>query len=67
MKCHKEGTIPAYKVFRTSLEVMFGRKEARRICVHLDGGGGDIEAKMFGDVWEDLMLNRKTRGSVGVK
>jgi len=61
MNCHKKGTIPAYKVFRKSFEIMFGKKETRRICTHLDDGGGDIEANMFGDIWEDLVFNRKTR------
>ena len=61
MNCHKNGTIPAYRVFRASLDAMFGKKEQRRICDHLDNDGHDIVAGMFGDVWEDLMLNRKTR------
>ena len=61
MNCHKNGTIPAYKVFRKSLEAMFGKKETKRICLHLDAGGNDMRADMFGDVWEDLMFNRKTR------
>ena len=61
MNCHKNGMIPAYRVFRTSLEVMFGKKEQRRICDHLDNNGSDIAVGMFGDIWEDLMLNRKIR------
>ncbi len=67
MNCHKDGTIPAYKVFRKSLEAMFGKKETRRICLHLDTNGGDIRAGIFGDVWEDLTLNRKTRSKKGAK
>jgi Fe-S-cluster containining protein len=61
MNCFKNGTIPAYKVFRKSLEAMFGKKETRGICEDLDDGCGDVQAMMFGDVWEDLILNRKTR------
>ena len=61
MNCHKDGTVPAYKVFRKSLDVMFGKKESRRICEHFDNGGGNIMAYMFGDVWEDLVFNRKAR------
>lgn len=61
MNCHKNGTIPAYKVFRKSLELMFGKKETKRVCNHLDNNGSDIMVGMFGDVWEDLMFNRKIR------
>jgi Fe-S-cluster containining protein len=61
MNCHKNGTIYAYKVFRKSLEAMFGKKETRCICNHLDYGGNDIRVAMFGDIYEDLMLNRKIR------
>lgn len=61
MNCHKNGTIPAYRVFRKSLEAMFGKKETKRICIHLDNNGSDIRVGMFGDVWEDLRVNRKIR------
>ena len=61
MNCHKNGTIPAYKVFRKSLELMFGKKETKRVCNHLDNNGSDIMVGMFGDVWEDLIFNRKLR------
>ncbi len=61
MKCHKEGTIAAYIVFEKSLIAMFGKRESNRICLHLDKGGGDIQAVMFRDVWEDLNYNRKAR------
>ena len=46
LKCYGDGGKPAYVVFRTSLDLIFGKIEAERICVHLDSGGGDIIAKM---------------------
>lgn len=61
MNCHMQGTVPAYKVFRKSLVIMFGKKETIRICEHLDNSDANLDSYMFGDVWEDLMLNRKTR------
>lgn len=61
MSCHKEGTIAAYKVFENSLKAMFGKKEANRIYLHLDNNGGDMQAFMFKDVWEDLNYNRNIR------
>lgn len=54
MKCHGHGE-PAYKVFRASLELLFGEEEALRISNHLDSGGGDIVATMAEGVPEALM------------
>lgn len=61
MNCHLNGTIPAYKVFRKSLEIMFGKIETKRICLHLDAKSKNIPVFMFGDVYEDLMFIRKIR------
>ena len=61
MKCHKKGILPAYHVFKRSFDVMFGKRESKRICVHFDKGGSDVYAYMFGDVWEDLQYNLKIR------
>ncbi|MEK0337679.1 MAG: YkgJ family cysteine cluster protein, partial [Nitrosopumilus sp.] len=61
MTCHKKGIFPAFKVFRKSLEIMFGKKETKRIYAHLNNGGGDIDAYMFSDIWEDLKYNINVR------
>jgi len=45
MKCHGQGEL-AYKVFRASLDLIFGGDEAGRICAELDAGAGDIMATM---------------------
>jgi len=40
LKCYNDGPkIPAYKAFRTSLNMLFGSDESQRICDHLEGGG----------------------------
>jgi DNA modification methylase len=53
MNCRrKDGRTPAYKVFRASLDQFFGKKEAQRICKHLDNDGGDIEAQMLATSYE---------------
>lgn len=41
-----KGGKPAYQTFRASLDRIFGLKEAKRVCDHLDNGGGDLEAYM---------------------
>lgn len=61
MKCHKEGTIPAYKVFRRSLDVMFGRKEAIRICNHLDSKNNDVWSFMKRSIYVVLCSNARIR------
>lgn len=57
LPCYKnEGEkAPAYRTFRSSLEIIFGLEETARIIAHLDAGGGDliascepaIKAKLF--------------------
>ena len=46
MRCHRDGTVAAYLVFRRSLEALFGSGETERIVTHLDGGGGNLIAEM---------------------
>ena len=41
--------LPAYKAFRSALNLLFGLSEAERICKHLEAGGGDLTAQMLGD------------------
>lgn len=47
LRCYDEGKkLPAYEVFRASLDLIFGEEEAARIVAHVDGGGGDLYARM---------------------
>lgn len=47
LKCFRDGRqLPAYVAFRASLDLLFGRAEAARVCDHLSRGGGDITAHM---------------------
>jgi hypothetical protein len=42
--CFKaEPRLPAYKAFRSGLQMLFGEEETERIVAHFDGGGGDLE------------------------
>ena len=43
MKCHGSGDY-AYRVFRASLDIIFGYDEAQRICDYYDSNDGDLEA-----------------------
>jgi Fe-S-cluster containining protein len=61
MNCHINGTKPAYKVFRKSLDIMFGKKEAARICELVQNTDAILDAYMFGDVWQDLNFNSERR------
>ncbi len=63
MNCHRKGTMPAYKVFRRSLDLMFDEEEAMWINNHLDAGGEDIWVWMKSDVLKIMQGNRKTRMS----
>ncbi len=45
MKCHGEGE-PAYRCFRSSLDLIFGDEEAGRICAQLEANNGDVRADM---------------------
>ena len=47
LKCYDDGNRrPAYRAFRSSLDLLFGITEAERICGHLERGGGDLMADM---------------------
>lgn len=45
LKCHGQGE-PAYITFFASLVLLFGQREAARIKMYLDAGGGDMVAIM---------------------
>ena len=48
LRCYRaEGSIPAYRAFRSGLEVLFGAEEAGRIVAHFDAGGGDYTAQLL--------------------
>ena len=53
LKCHGSGR-PAYKVFRPSLDLIFGIAEAVRICGELDKDNGDVRALMPRTSYEKL-------------
>ncbi|KKL09787.1 hypothetical protein LCGC14_2562370 [marine sediment metagenome] len=55
MRCHGTGE-PAYKVFRASLDAVFGMPEADRIVGLLDAGCGDITATMLSATYNYLRL-----------
>jgi hypothetical protein len=62
LKCYNDGRrIPAYIAFRASLDLIFGQKEAARICDHLAAGGGDIWATMPGSSYERLKTNDRLK------
>ena len=54
LRCFKDGVLPAYRAFATSLELLFGPVEAARIAAHLDGGGGDLPAAMLDSSYDAL-------------
>lgn len=58
LKCYNDGPrLPAYVAFRASLNLIFGLDESERICLHLENGGGDIEAEMPELNWRILRDN----------
>ena len=62
LKCFKDGRqLPAYVAFRASLDLLFGAQEAARICAHMEGGGGDLEAAMPAASYAKLRENDATR------
>jgi len=72
MKCHIKGRGSkkgeyAYKVFRPSLDLIFGKEEAERVCKLLDAGLENIkEAKISIEVYDKLnyLESLKTKGRV---
>jgi len=53
MKCHGEGK-PAYVVFRSSLDLLFGVDEAERVCAELAKGVDRVRAEMPRQSYENL-------------
>lgn len=66
LKCYgDEPTEPAYRVFRQSLDMLFGNEEATRLCEHLDNGGGDITGYMHRTAYEMLLENDAIKQASG--
>ena len=59
LPCYKasDGKRPAYKAHNASLELIFGKDEAKRIVNHLDQRRGDIEATMPLSSYNKLIEN----------
>jgi hypothetical protein len=58
LKCYNQGNkLPAYRAFRASLDLIFGQEEAQRVCDLLEGGSGDITAKIPKSIWKILVEN----------
>lgn len=57
LRCYKDGGEPAYRAFATSLVLLFGQAEAKRITAHFDDDGGDIMASMPERSWRILRDN----------
>jgi hypothetical protein len=54
MKCHSEKGDYAYRVFRASLNLIFGNEEAERICTYYDKNDGDIDAFISKETYRKL-------------
>jgi len=46
LKCYRDGTLPAYVAFRTSLELLFGSAATDGLTAHLDNGGDSLMMQM---------------------
>lgn len=58
LKCYDDGNkIPAYKAFRASLDLIFGKEEAERICASLDKSDDDVTAYIKPDIFDILVVN----------
>ena len=53
MKCHGSGDY-AFRVFRSSLNLIFGEKEAERICNYYESNEGDLESWIPRENYEKL-------------
>ena len=42
LRCYRDGVLPAYRAFASSLVLLFGADVANILTEHLDRGGGDI-------------------------
>jgi 16S rRNA G966 N2-methylase RsmD len=54
MKCHSEKGDYAYRVFRASLNLIFGKEESERICTYYDKNDGDIDAFITNETYQKL-------------
>lgn len=54
MKCHGDGDY-AYRVFRASLDLIFGKEEAQRICDYYDHNDGDLTAYMTKENYDKII------------
>lgn len=46
LRCYRDGDLPAYRAFRSSLDLLFGESEAGRIVDALERGSDDLWALM---------------------
>jgi len=60
LRCFKNGTVPAYLAFQSSLDALFG-KDSQTIINHLKNGGGDIIVSMPLPSYRIITDNRRAR------
>lgn len=66
LKCYNDGNkIPAYKAFRESLNLIFGREEAERVCKELDSSNKDVIAYISKENYEKLVTNDQIKKNNG--
>jgi hypothetical protein len=62
LKCYRDGDLPAYRAFATSLGLLFGQPEAERITAALEAGAsGQIPAAMLDGSYQALRLLQQVR------
>lgn len=61
LKCYKDGDAPAYIAFKTSLIMLFGAIQYKKMAAHLDEGGADIYLDMDVDIHEKLQTNDEAK------
>jgi len=62
LRCHKdEATMPAYRAFGNSLDILFGADAAARIVTAVEAGAEAIAARMLPAAYEALRVNDQTR------
>lgn len=55
LRCFKDGEVPAYRAFSTSLLLLFGPAEAARITAELEAGAeGMLQATMLPEAYANL-------------
>ena len=58
LKCFKDGgSVPAYKNFKASLDLILGKDESERVAAHFNNGGGDIVVKIATENYRKLKDN----------